>query len=435
MSRVSNVQTSRIQNYIDFRKDTLSFFEKMLYQGEIISLKTGFKPSYIVNSPDFVKEILVAKDRFFVKGRTSKVLRRTIGDGLLTSEKEEHEIQKKHLQPLFYKESIHSYVQTIKEETQLLEAKLQENHTYSIQNEMMQLTLSIISKTMFATDLEESKQELAIAVSEIIEQSAKDLFSIVILPLSVPTQGNKLHKSAIKKLEEMIYRVIVDAKNKPNLYQNTLVNIFLGKGYEKTFSDEEIRDQMLTMLLAGHETTANLLTWIFYELDRNPEVEAQFHNEIDQVDFSKDPFDTYRALPYTQNIIQEGLRLYPPAWLIYREAPQKVELLGETFRPGSSFMISPYAIHRNEYVFKDAKSFKPERFFGNPTWPAFAYFPFGGGSRSCIGSKFALMEAAFILAVLGKRYKFRSVSQEKAIPEPLVSLRLRGGLPMRAIRR
>lgn len=437
MSRVTDTTTSRVQNYIDFRKDTLAFFVRMLHEGEVVSLKTGFKPSYIVNSPEFIQEILVKKEAYFQKGLTTKVLRRTIGDGLLTAEDANHVRQKKYLQPLFYRERLQSYAKTVIKETTNLADQFHNQKTCSLHDEMMQLTLSIIAKTMFATDLESTKKELADAVGVTIEQTSRTLFNPIILPLAVPTKGNRIHKQAIDKLENMIYQVIKEAKQDPERYHQTLLGLLLDTKDEsgEPIATQEIRDQMMTMLLAGHETTANLLTWIFYALAKNPEVEAKFHEEIDHVDLSESPLEATRTLSYTNKIIQEGLRLYPPAWLLYRESTENVELLGEKFQAGSTFMISPYAIHRNEKVFHNPMSFNPDRFSGNPTWPRFAYFPFGGGSRSCIGSKFALMEATLILAILGKRYSFRCADDKEVVPEPLVSLRIKGGLSMNVIQR
>ena len=440
MSRVTDIPSSRLQNYIDFQKDPISFLVRMRSLGDVVSLRTGAKPAYVINSHEFVQEILVSKDSFFRKGRTTGVLRRTIGDGLLTAEKEEHERQKRYHQPLFYKERLQSYASTVVEETEKLSKKLQYKSTCLMNDEMMQLTLSIIAKTMFATDLEETKQELAAAVSATIEQTARTLFSPILIPLAIPVKGHRVHKKAIKKLEQMVYGVIQKAKRDRERYHMTMLGMLLDTVYEsgEPISDEEIRDQMMTMMLAGHETSANLLTWIFYALDRNPEVEKKFHQEIDQASSLRGmPFEAYRDLEYTQHIIQEGLRLYPPAWLIYREADKDVELLGERFAKGSTFMISPYALHRKAEVFAEPEHFRPERFaeIATAPWPKFAYFPFGGGSRGCIGSKFALWETALVLSVLGQRYKFRCLDGRPAVPEPLVSLRIKGGLSMKIIPR
>lgn len=436
MSRVVGIATSRLKNYLDFLRSPLDFYVQLMPQGDVVSLRTDlFQASYIVNSPDFIQEILVTKEKYFRKGRTSHVLRRTIGDGLLTAEQGEHERQKKYMQPLFYKERIANYAHIVVDETEKLVARLREQQQCSLHDEMMQLTLAIITRTMFATDVDERKQELAAAVTATIEQSAKTLFRPFTLPLTVPTPGHRIHRHAIRKLEAMVSDVLADARQHPERYHLSLVGMLLDTKYDdgQPISDREIRDQMITMLLAGHETSANLLTWIFYELSRHPEVTAKFQQEVDELAHSGVPLEaSYRQLNYTQLIIQEGLRLYPPAWLLYREANEDVELLGERFRKNSTFVVCPYALHRNLQVFAQPEQFMPERFADGAAskLPKFTYFPFGGGSRSCIGSRFALMETALIMAVLGRELSFSMVEPRVVTPEPLVSLRIKDGLRM-----
>lgn len=439
MSRVKEVSTSRLQNYLDFRQDPIAFFLRMLHEGDIVSLRTGFQPTYVVNSPDFVREILVTKDAFFKKGRTDKVLRRTITNGLLTARKEDHKHQRSYYQPIFYKERLQHYARTIVEETNRLKESLEKSASCVIDDEMMQLTLQIIAKVMFATDVEERKKQLADAVSDTIEQTAQTLYTPVILPMAIPTKGNNIHKQAIDTLEDMIYGVIKEAKENPEPYKMTMVGLLLDtvSSGGKPITDEEIRDQMMTMLLAGHETSANLVTWIFYALSKNPEVEKRFHEEIDNIDLEASPFDLYSKLSYTQQIIKEGLRMYPPAWLIYRESEGEVELLGETFKKGSTFMICTYAMHRNEAYFSQPEVFNPDRFAeeSGEEHPNFAYVPFGGGSRSCIGSRFAMMETTLILAMLGKTFTFSLEDTPSVLPDPLVSLRVKDGLKMNVQKR
>jgi cytochrome P450 len=439
VSRVTDIKSSGLQIFMAFQRDPLQFVLSLLYDGDMISLRGGSKrPSYVVNSPEFVQEILVSKDEGFVKGRTSSVLSRTIGDGLLTSEHEKHQKQRQYMQPVFYKERLQAYAEIVISEAQALTERLSGGLSISISDEMMKLTLTIIAQTMFATNLEERKAELAAAVNDTIERSARTLFMPFILPLGVPTPGNIVHRRAIRTLETMVYEVIADAQKDPERYRLSLLGLLLdtqdsqGKG----MPDEEMRDQMMTMLLAGHETTANLLSWIWYSLGENPDVEAKFHQELESIDLtSGSAMDNYRKLSYTNLIIQEALRLYPPAWIILRESVSEVLLLGERFPPKSSFLISPYSLHRNKHIFEDPDTFRPERFAdGTSKWPRFSYFPFGGGSRSCIGSSFAMMEATLILAVIGKQFRFRRLDTLPVRPEPLVSLRIKGGLKMAPFR-
>ncbi|ANE46909.1 pyridine nucleotide-disulfide oxidoreductase [Paenibacillus swuensis] len=440
-TRVVDIPSSRMANFLGFQRDPLGFLVDTLPLGEVVSLRTSaFRPTFIVNSPDFVQEILVTQDAAFRKGRSTNVLRRTIGEGLLTSEHHTHRQQKRYLMPVFYKERIQSYANIVVEETEKLADQLREDVPVPMHETMMQLTLGIIARTMFHTELAEEKAELAEAVDDTIRQTAKTLFSPLILPLAVPTAGNRKHKKAIRTLERMVYDVIAKAKERPEVYTDSMLGLLLDTKDEsgEPLPDEEIRDQMMTMLLAGHETTANAMGWAWYGLEQNPEAAERLRAELASVDGTGDAsaYDLYRELPYAKQVIQETLRLYPPAWMILRETEQAVEMLGESFPANSSFLISPYAIHRNEHVFADAAAFRPERFDqGLNAWPRFAYFPFGGGSRGCIGSQFAMLEAVLILSTLARRFKFVSVEgQGTAIPEPLVSLRIKNGREMVPIR-
>ncbi|MCQ6561433.1 cytochrome P450 [Paenibacillus mendelii] len=436
MTRIADIPTSRTANFFRFQRDPLGFLLDALHMGDVVSLRTSsFRPTFIVNSPEFVQEILVHQEERFRKGRSSNVLRRTVGDGLLTSEDHTHREQKKYLKPVFYKERLQAYADIVVDETNRLAAVLEDGVPIPMHDVMMRLTLGIIARSMFNTELDADKAELAAAVDDTIKQSAKTIFSPIILPFTVPTPGNVTHKRAIRTLETMIYDAIASAKREPERYADSLLGLLLDTVDEhgQPIPDHEIRDQMMTMLLAGHETTANALVWSWYSLDREPEVAGRLHHELDQTGkqagAQAGAFERFRTLSYTKQVIQETLRLYPPAWAILREAEQELTMLGDVFPAKSSFLISPYAIHRNDHVFGDAAAFRPERFDDGPgQWPRFAYFPFGGGSRGCIGTQFAMIEAVLIMAVLGEHFRFVSVEgQSEAEPEPLVSLRIKNG--------
>jgi cytochrome P450 len=439
MSRIIDIPTSRMANFFRFQRDPLGFLLDALPVGDVVSLRTeSYRPTFVINSPEFVQEILVHQEASFRKGRSSNVLRRTIGDGLLTTEQSLHRHQKKYLTPAFYKERIQSYADIVAEETERFVRTLTVGEAVPMHDAMMQLTLSIIARSMFRVELEEEKEELAAAVDDTIRISAKTIFSPFVLPFSIPTPSHRTHKRAIRTLETMVYDAIASAKRDPERYADSLLGMLMDTKDEKgePISDEEIRDQMMTMLLAGHETTANALVWALYCLEQEPEAAQKLHREVSVLKQAEErsgqrlsAFERYRELSYSRQVVQETLRLYPPAWAILREADEEVHMLGDAFPANSSFLISPYAIHRNELVFKEAPSFRPERFEGEQdSWPRFAYFPFGGGARGCIGSQFAMMEAVLILSILAERFRFVSVSgQGEAIPEPLVSLRIKGG--------
>ncbi|MCD9020293.1 cytochrome P450 [Cohnella silvisoli] len=440
MTRVSGIPTSRAANFIKFQRDPLGFLVDALPMGDVVSLRTSsFRPTFVVNSPDFIQEILVHQEQHFRKGRSSGVLRRTIGDGLLTSEHSVHRQQKKYLTPVFYKERIQTYAQIVQEETERLADSLEDGVPVPMHEVMMQLTLGIIARSLFKTELDADKAELAAAVDVTIRQTAGTIFSPIIIPFAIPTPGNVKHKRAIRTLEAMIYEAISKGKRDPDAYADSMLGLLLDTKDESgnALSDQEIRDQMMTMLLAGHETTANALVWAWYCLERAPGARQRLHEELDVIRLNEESsggerlsaYDRYREMSFTKQIVQETLRLYPPAWAILRESEQELVMLGDHFPKNSSFLISPYAIHRNDSVFGDAGVFRPERFDGGVSqWARFAYFPFGGGSRGCIGSQFALLEAGIIMGSLAEKFHFTSTSgQGEAEPEPLVSLRVKNG--------
>ncbi|PIC97943.1 MULTISPECIES: cytochrome P450 [unclassified Sporosarcina] len=434
---VQDIATPRLQNYLEFVRDPIAFFTRVQPLGDVISLKTGISPTFVVNSPDAIREILIRQDQSFIKGRTTTVLRRTVGEGLLTTEGERHATQKKYIQPAFYKDVLERYAYAIVDETEKLVGRLEHEEELDIHTVMMRLTLSIITRTMFSTDVSSEEKELADAVTTTIEQSVKILFSPVMIPASVPTKANLKHKEAIQTLEAMIDEVLVAAKEHPEWFEDSLLGMMMAVTDEagNGLPDKEVRDQMMTMLLAGHETTANLLGWLFAEIAGHPKVEKRLLEELNTADLVGNPFNWMRELPYTQQIIEEGLRLYPPAWLIYRELDEAVEMFGRSFKKGSTFMICPYAVHRNEKVFPDPSAFDPDRFAVGNKYAPFSYFPFGGGSRSCIGSRFALLEATLILSVLYKKFLFHNVRSNPPVPEPLISLRIKDGWPMKVEKR
>lgn len=440
MSGIVEIDGSRISNFLHFQRDPLGFLVRVRDRGDVVSLYASKnKPSYVVNSPEYIREILVAKEVFFHKGRSTEILKRTLGEGLLTAEGTSHERQKKLMLPAFHKQRIEVYSDIIVSSGLHSLKNWTHGSHRNITTDMMELTLEGITRTMFGTSLGVAAQEVMQAVNQCVEYSAKRLFSPIPIPLGFPTPGNIKFRLAVRRLHDVLTPLIAKARRTDSLREDLLAMLAKAQDEEtgQELSDQEIRDQLLTILIAGHETTANSLSWTWYLLSQNPEVEQKFHEELHTVLGDRTPaYSDLAQLTYTQHIFQESLRLYPAAWSILRESTNDVELCGNQFKKNSFFMMSPYAIHRNPEFFDEPERFWPERFAGDllKRIPRFAYFPFGGGSRSCIGSNFALMEGVLLLATIGNRYKLRLLSnQSQILPEPLVSLRIRGGMQMELI--
>ncbi|MFC0270760.1 cytochrome P450 [Metabacillus herbersteinensis] len=431
MTRITAIDGSRISNFLWFQRDPLSFLLHASKLGDMVSIEASKKyPTYVVSAPDLIKEILVTKDKYFEKGRAASILSRTVGNGLLTSEGETHRRQQKMIRPAFYKEHLLHYANKIVQKANATDFQVEKE--FNMSQRMMELTLEIITVTMFGKEVGEKKAEIAESVDTIIYQAAKTLFSPLPIPFKFPTPGNRKHHQSNEKINEFIYQLISDQK-KTGATKDTLLHMLLATTYEngESLPEEEIRDQLVTMLLAGHETTATALTWAWYLLAKHPEIEEKFHEELTNKLGGRQPtFEDVRDLPYTETIFQETIRLYPPAWIILRESLSEVEVGGDTYPRKTTFMISPFAIHRKPPYFDEAEKFLPERFMDHPSPPTFSYFPFSGGPRACIGSNFAMMEAILILATIGQKYRFRLVEPQDIELVPLVSLRVKGGLNM-----
>ncbi|MCD7034764.1 cytochrome P450 [Metabacillus sp. GX 13764] len=439
MTELTTLGGPRLLNYLRFRKDPLAFLYETQFVSDIVSVNSSSKtPSYIVHSPEAAREILSAKEGFFRKGSSAKVLGKTLGEGVLTSEEPEHRRQRKLMQPAFHKRQIALYAEAVTRYANGLLSEWKSGEARDISRDMMNLTLNIILKTMFGKDLSKGDSAaITKAVSDVIEKTAETLLSPLELPDSLPTKKNRKYKKGLQSLDELAEKMIQEADPEGD----HLLALLLKAQYEdgSSISRDEIRDQILTILIAGHETTSNALSWIWYLLASHPEVQARFYEELNSV--APDRLPSYEDIPklvYTQQIINESLRLYPAAWIILREAKEEVELAGHLFSKNSIFMISPYAIHRNESLFFHPLLFQPERFAkeNKRSLPPFGYLPFGAGSRGCIGSQFAMMEMVLIMAVIGREFEIHlQHANQEAVPEPLVSLRIKGGLKVNPISR
>ncbi|MFZ3587725.1 cytochrome P450 [Bacillus sp. DJP31] len=427
-----------LTQYINFRINPLAWLYNTHKQGDIVGINPNHpKPSFVVYAPEAIKEILTTKDSFFEKGDSSKVFSKTLGNGLLTSEGTEHQRQRKMIQPAFHKKRIASYGDSVSVFTQDLISTWKTGESRLINQDMMNLTLRIIVKTLFGTDVHKESSSITKAVNDIIEKSAQSLFLPFPFLDLVPTRKNQRNKKGIAVLEGLVKQLIQEATNQSDEDEDHLLQMLLQSKYEDgtSLSQQEIRDQVVTFVIAGHETTANVLSWIWFLLSQNPSVEKKFHEEIDTVLNGENPtFGDVSQLPYTHQIFQEALRLYPAAWIILRQAKEDVQITGHTFPKGSSFLISPYVVHRIPLYFDQPESFLPERFSKerSSSIPNYAYFPFGAGSRGCIGSQFAMMETILVMATIGQHYKLKlSQPVEDIVPEPLLSLRIKGGIQMK----
>jgi cytochrome P450 len=408
--------------------------------GDMVHFRLGpFRHAYFLNHPDFIREVLITKPEKFFKGPGLKRnTRNTIGQGLLTSEGDWHKRQRKLIQPAFHAMRITAYGQVMVSYAQQLMARWRDAQTFDMHHAMMTLTRDIVAKTLFDADVSEEGEVIAEAITLGIETLNRRVINPLYLPDWAPTPGNRKRRAAGELLDRVIMGMIEQRRAAGEDRGDLLSMLVLSVDDSGAMSTKQAHDEALTLFVAGHETTANALSWTWYLLSQHPEVEANLHAELASVLGGRAPtVADLERLPYTEMVVKESLRLYPPAWIQSREAAADVEIGGVTIPKGSILLMSQYAMHHSARYFDDPERFIPERWTVEfeKRLPKGAYFPFGGGPRVCIGQAFAMMEARLILATIAQQYRLELVPGQVVEPEPLITLRPKNGLQMRTIRR
>lgn len=431
-------------NLLSFRRNPLQFIRTSAKaHGDVVLFRFGPKRNiFLLTNPDQIKEVLVTKQGNFRKGKGLQVARAVVGDGILTSEGKKHLRQRRLMQPAFHRERIAAYGEVMVRQGVELMCDWKDGEVRDIHHDMMKVTLAIITATMFGKSIKEGADEIGHAIDVGLKYVANKASSFIDIPLSVPTRSNRQFLESNETLDKTIFSLIEARRNSGDVRQDDLLGMLLAARDEddgQGMTDEQVRDEVMTIFVAGHETTANTMSWIFYLLALHPEAEQKLHDELSTVLGDKLPMvEDIPQLTYTNLIVQETLRLYPAAWTINREVVEEVEIGGHKYQPGETLMMSQFVMHRDERFYENPDEFMPERFAGDllKRIPTFAYFPFGGGPRVCIGNNFALMEAGLLLATIAQRYRMRlSEANQVVEPEPLVTLRPKNGLPMRLEKR
>lgn len=423
----------------EMQRDPLNFLRQTRQFGDIVRMRFVFSDTYLIYHPDSVKHVLQENNRNYNKDvYTYKLFRPFLGQGLLLNDGESWLHQRRLMQPAFHRKRIATYGTIMTGATvDLLErwqSSAQQDSTLDIAQEMMRLTLGIVGQTLFSIDLSDDTNTIGPALSTLLKQLGNYMYA-PFPPISVPTPRNRRLLAANRSLEQVIYRMIAERRQQ-NIDTGDLLSMLLSARDEETgqgMNDQQIRDELMTMLLAGHETTANTLTWTWYLLSQHPEVERRFYSEVDEVLGSTIPtIDHLIDLKYTNMVLEEALRLYPPACIFSRKAIADDELQGYPIPANSIILVSPYATQHHPDYWPDPERFDPERFIPERSAdrPHYAYFPFSSGPRKCIGSSFAMMEAQLILATIAQRYQLRLVTGHPVEPQMLVTLRPKYGLRM-----
>jgi cytochrome P450 len=421
----------------EYSRGPLGFLSKSAKEyGDVVYWKVAWFSAYQLNHPDYIQEVLVSKSNLFHKNRSLQLFRRIFGQGLVSSEGEFWQRQRRLMQPAFYRERIFAYGEVIVDYAQKLLATWQDGETRDVHEEMMALTLEVVAKTLFEADVEQQVKTIGTALQESIEyfEARNNNLFLFLLPEWFPTTKNLRFLRAVKQLDEIVYTLIrqrrLSGEDKGDLLSMLLqVQDEDGIG----MSDQQVRDEVMTLFIAGHETTALTMSWTFYLLSQYPEVEAKLVQELQSVLGGRMP--TLADLPqlrYTEWVVMESMRLYPPVWALGRTVMQDCEIAGYRLHAGDSIIVSQWVMHRDPRYFDDPEVFQPERWQGDfaKKLPTFAYFPFGGGPRICIGKSFAMMEAVLLLASIAQKFRLTLVPDQDIVPWPAFTLRPKYGIKM-----
>jgi len=425
-------------HFLQFRRDPTGFLQELAELGDVTSFKMGGQLAFFLNHPDFTRDLLITSNAKFVKGRALQRAKRLLGEGLLTSEGEAHLRQRRMIQPAFHREKIKSYAEAMTGYAAEMANEWQDDEVRDIDKEMMRLTLQIVGKTLFSANVEDDADEIGAALTTMI-----GMFNYLLLPFSellekLPIPQVKRFNHAKETLDSIIYGII-DERRKSGEDKSDLLSMLLEAQDEESggkMSDEQARDECLTIFLAGHETTANALTWTFYLLSQNPEKEAKLHEELRRV-FQNERLPTIEDLPklkYTESVLAESMRLFPPAWALGRLAIEEHEFGGYEIPKGALVLTSQFVMHRDARFWENAATFLPERWEKQSIKEAgkkYIYFPFSSGARGCIGEGFAWTEGILLIATLAGKWKLKLMPEQKVGLNPLMTLRPKFGMKMR----
>lgn len=418
-----------------FRRDPLKFLADAAREyGDIVGLRFLHYRTYLISHPDHIEDVLVNHPRKFAKGRALQANKRIFGNGLLTSEGDFWLRQRRLAQPAFHRTRIASYAGTMVRYTEQMLERWKDGEECDAHLEMMQLTLQIVGKTLFDADVAGDAREIGRTITLLLDFSS-DFRRMIFTPKWLPTPRNIQTILAIRRLDKIVYRMIAERRASGRDAGDLLSMLLAAQDDDGSrMNNRQLRDETLTLFLAGYETTANLLAWTWWLLSANPEVERKLHQELDTLLAGRAPtLDDVPRLRYAGHVLTESLRLYPPAWGMARLAVEDHEIAGYPVPAGTGVAIAQWVVQRDPRWYDAPNEFRPERWEGDllKRLPRFAYFPFGGGPRQCIGNMFALMEATLVLATVAQHFRLKMVPGHQVVPMASITLRPKTGIPVR----
>ena len=428
-----------VGNLLAFRRDPLQFFTACAQEyGEVAHFRILNAHAYLLSNPDHIESVLVRNSANFIKGRVFRSNRLLLGDGLLTSEGGLWRRQRRLAQPAFHKDRVSSYMGTIQTLAESMAAGWRDGEVRDVYQEMKGLALKIIARILFDVDVASDADEVSSALRAAWEEFTARIQSGLLIPESVPTRGNLRFQRAVGNLDRVIRRIIEERRMGRQGGGDCLSLLLEAQDSDGSqMTDTQLRDEVMTLLVAGHESTALALTWTWYLLARNPEKAEPLYAEADALGREALSVRGMAGLPYSEMVVKEALRLYPPVWAIPRQAVKDCEIGGYSVPAGTSLTISQWVMHRHPHYFAEPASFRPERWADGleKQLPDFVYFPFGGGPRHCIAYSLAMVEAVLVMAILARTFEFSVLSEPPAVAWPSITLYPRYGIRARIQRR
>ncbi|MBE9005624.1 cytochrome P450 [Fortiea sp. LEGE XX443] len=428
--------SSIVGHLFDLGQDPLSFLSACRDYGDIVPLRLGLTPTCLLTNPEYIEEVLKNREHF-IKSRGFRVLKSLLGEGLLTAEGDSWFRQRRLAQSVFHQKRISGYGETMVDYTYRMLQSWQDGEVHDIHADMMRLTLEIVMKCIFNTDVNAGEAKVVANALDMtmhwFESKRRQNFLVWEW---FPRPENIRYRHAIAEMDAAIYQLISDRRDR-NENRNDLLSMLMDAQDEETheqMNDQQLRDEVATLMLAGHETTANALSWTWMLLSQHPQIRAKLEAELQQVLQGNLPtIDDLRRLPYTQQVIKESMRLYPPVSLMGREAAQDTKIGEYEVSQGTTIMISQWVMHRHPQYFERPEAFQPERWTEEfeKQLPRGVYIPFGDGPRICIGKSFAQMEAALLLATIAQYFQADLMFGFSIVPQPSITLRPEYGVKVK----
>jgi len=424
MAEAPRLAMSRLQAVRSLRRDPIGLLDRAAELGDVVRIRVPRLDLYVINHPDLVWDVLATDSRAFSKGPTMQAAKRILGESLLTSEGEHHRRQRRLIQPLFHQERIRGFAPTIRQLGERAGDRWVDREVIDVREEMARLTLQIVARTLFGSAIDEARTDrIARALTDVLDQFDRVFSPLLPITERLPIPSTRRFRRARAVFDEIVYGFIAERRSTGADGDDLLSRLVHAQDAGSGMTDRQVRDEAITIFLAGHETTSNALTWTWLLLSEHPDVEERFHERLDDEAF-------------VRAVLLESMRLYPPAWAIGRRALTEHVADGVRIPAGAVVIVSPWLMHHDPRWWADSRSFLPERWLDEePSARRHAFLPFGGGPRMCIGEGFAELEATVLLATIGRTWRFEHDPAQRVELQPVVTLRPRGGMPMRAHRR